>query len=76
MAIILTSCNSTYGTQREIGKLLGTELLTQPITLRGTEGGMTTVLGNFTNVQFRVGDVAKLTPKRGAPDYRRPMVRL
>ena len=57
--------NSPYGTQLTTGgNYLGTEALA-PITLPGAEGGVATVLGNFTGNQFRGGDVAKLDLQAG-----------
>ena len=59
--------NSPYGTQLSTdGNFLGTELLAQPIVLPGAQGGIATVLGNFTGQQFRGGDVARLTLQAGA----------
>jgi iron complex outermembrane receptor protein len=59
--------NSPYGTQLSTtGNYLGTELLTQPITLPGAENGVATVLGNYTGQQFRAGDVARLILQAGA----------
>ena len=59
--------NSPYGTQLSTtGNYQGTELLTQPINLPGAEGGVATVLGNYTGQQFRAGDVAKLIWQTGA----------
>jgi iron complex outermembrane recepter protein len=58
--------NSPYGTQLSAdGNYLGTEAL-GPITLPGAEGGIATVLGNFTGDQFRGGNVSKLTLRTGA----------
>ncbi|WP_246331490.1 TonB-dependent receptor [Sphingomonas chungangi] len=58
--------NSPYGTQLSAtGNFLGTEELTQPITLpNGADAA--TVLGNFTGDQFRAGNVSKLTWDTGA----------
>jgi iron complex outermembrane receptor protein len=59
--------NSPYGTQLgTTGNFLGTEELTQPITLPGAEEGVATVLGNFTGDQFRGGNVTRLTLQAGA----------
>ena len=58
--------NSPYGTQlSDTGNFLGTEALA-PIALPGAEGGVATVLGNFTGNQFRGGNVGKLTLHAGA----------
>ncbi len=58
--------NSPYGTQLSTeGNFLGTEALTQ-IALARAEGGVATVLGNFTGDQFRGGNVSKLTQQAGA----------
>lgn len=59
--------NAPYGTQlTTTGNFLGTEELTQPISLPGAVDGLATVLGNFTGDQFRGGEVAKLTLQAGA----------
>ncbi|WP_395398282.1 TonB-dependent receptor [Novosphingobium sp. BL-8A] len=59
--------NAPYGTQlTETGNFLGTEELTQPITLPGAVDGVATVLGNWTGKQMRVGNVSKLTLQAGA----------
>ena len=60
--------NSPYGTQlATTGNYLGTEALTQPITLPGADAsGLATVLGNWTGNQFRGGNVTKLTLQAGA----------
>ncbi|NOW48245.1 iron complex outermembrane receptor protein [Novosphingobium sp. SG751A] len=60
--------NSPYGTQlAATGNYLGTEALTQPITLPGADvNGVATVLGNWTGNQFRGGNVTKLTLQTGA----------
>ncbi|WP_409529373.1 TonB-dependent receptor [Sphingomonas sp. IC081] len=59
--------NAPYGTQlTTTGNYLGTEELTQPITLPGAVDGTATVLGNWTGKQRRVGDVSKLTVTAGA----------
>lgn len=58
--------NSPYGTQLSTtGNYLGTEELTQPITLPGAMGGVATVLGNWTGRQVRAGNVSKLTFQAG-----------
>ncbi|MEE4451319.1 TonB-dependent receptor [Novosphingobium resinovorum] len=59
--------NAPYGTQLSTtGNYLGTEELTQPISLPGAVDGVATVLGNWTGKQMRAGDVAKLTLQAGA----------
>lgn len=60
--------NSPYGTQlATTGNYLGTEALTQPITLPGADAnGVATVLGNWTGNQFRGGNVTKLVFQAGA----------
>lgn len=60
--------NSPYGTQlTTTGNYLGTEALTQPITLPGADAnGVATVLGNWTGNQFRGGNVTKLVFQAGA----------
>ena len=58
--------NSPYGTQlTTTGNYLGTEELTQPISLPGAVDGLATVLGNWTGKQRRIGDVSKLTLQAG-----------
>lgn len=58
--------NSPYGTQlATTGNWLGTEELTQPISLPGAVDGTANVLGNYTGRQLRAGDVAKLTLTTG-----------
>ena len=59
--------NAPYGTALTTdGNYLGTQELTQPITLPNAVDGQATVLGNYTGSQFRTGDVAKLTYRAGA----------
>ncbi|WP_164852708.1 TonB-dependent receptor domain-containing protein [Novosphingobium umbonatum] len=60
--------NSPYGTQlTTTGNYLGTEPLTQPVSLPGADAsGLATVLGNWTGNQFRGGNVTKLVLQAGA----------
>ncbi|MGF7154212.1 TonB-dependent receptor [Novosphingobium gossypii] len=59
--------NSPYGTQlTTTGNYLGTEELTQAVSLPGAVDGVATVLGNWTGKQVRMGDVSKLTLRAGA----------
>lgn len=60
--------NSPYGTQlATTGNYLGTEALTQPITLPGADAsGLATVMGNWTGNQFRGGNITKLMLEAGA----------
>ncbi|WBO21559.1 TonB-dependent receptor [Sphingomonas abietis] len=54
--------NSPYGTQLSTtGNYLGTEALTQPLSLPGAVDGTATVAGNYIGNQMRTGDVTKLT---------------
>jgi iron complex outermembrane receptor protein len=54
--------SAPYGTELSTtGNYLGTEELTQPITLPGAVDGVATVLGNWTGNQFRSGNITKFT---------------